>query len=153
MQFKRLLSRICPIFLSQRCGLAHGFIRKQTPAISISQWVTKTWIRRADLLKKQVLKRDERLWHCIIHFGSRLFICKFKQGNTYLRLCQAAVQHRVATDAPGGAFKIRPILQESLCHLSCLSSPGSRLNVNRWAAQSSTNNNFSMIQSLWEPCD
>ena len=45
-----------------------------------------------------------------------------------------ATQHRVATDATGGAFKIGPILRESLCHLSCLSSPGARLNAIRWAA-------------------
>ena len=45
-----------------------------------------------------------------------------------------AAQHRVATDAPVGAFKIRPILRESLCHVSCLSSPGARLNAIRWAA-------------------
>ena len=45
-----------------------------------------------------------------------------------------AAQHRVATDAPVGAIKIGPILRESLCHVSCLSSPGARLNANRWAA-------------------
>ena len=45
-----------------------------------------------------------------------------------------AAQHRVATDAPGGAFKIRPILWESSCHLSGFFSPGARLNANRWAA-------------------
>ena len=46
-----------------------------------------------------------------------------------------AAQHRVATDAPAGAFKIGPISWESLCHLSCFSSPGARLNANRWASQ------------------
>ena len=40
-----------------------------------------------------------------------------------------AAQHRVATDAPAGAFKIGPISWESLCHLSCFSSPGARLNA------------------------
>ena len=45
-----------------------------------------------------------------------------------------AAQHRVATDAPVGAFKIGPILWESLCHVSSSSPPGSRLNANRSAA-------------------
>ena len=49
-----------------------------------------------------------------------------------------AAQHRGATDAPAGAFKIGPILWESLCHLSCFSSPGARLNANRWAADYSS---------------
>ena len=48
-----------------------------------------------------------------------------------------AAQHRVATDAPVGAIRIGPILRESLCHVSCLSSPGARLNANRWAANPS----------------
>ena len=45
-----------------------------------------------------------------------------------------ATQHRVTTDAPGGAFKIRPILVKVCAIYPAPRLQGARLNANRWAA-------------------
>ena len=45
-----------------------------------------------------------------------------------------ATQHRVATDAPGGALKIRPILLKARAIYPIDPLQGTRLNANRWAA-------------------
>ena len=47
--------------------------------------------------------------------------------------CYAA-QHRVATDTPGGAFKIRPILVKVCAIYPAPRLQGARLNARRWAA-------------------
>ena len=45
-----------------------------------------------------------------------------------------ATQHRVATDAPGGALKIRPILLKARAIYPIDPLQGTRLNASRWAA-------------------
>ena len=75
--------------------------------------------------------------HAILYrstFSSGLLVLATSLQSTGVVQSRYAAQHRVATDAPVGAFKIEPILRERSCHLSNSFPPGPRLNAIRWAA-------------------